>query len=205
MAGSTSPARQLQDANFDGAVCVACNLTNARLDGASFTGAYLPGVTLSGPRSMSADFDRAWLYCGGLTNSTVRRGCPGVQPPHWDWPLALGSGEAFGPVPFGRYQSDRVQLFDDVSTCPDGAAGRTAPAACWWTEAEPPGSDSGALLGGGPRDLPDPHVHTARTSASVPIPRAQSPRHGARRAADLEHHAVHRGLLRRLRRWRPSG
>ena len=111
---------QLKDAKFDGAVCVNCNLSRADLEGANFTGAYLPGVTLSNATLTSADFDGAWLYCGGLTNAQC--GAPqsqAPQPPHWDWPLALGSGETFGPVEFAA-PNLTAAVFDHVTTCPDG-------------------------------------------------------------------------------------
>ena len=114
---------QLKDAKFDGAVCVNCNLTGADLEGANFTGAYLPGVTLSNAILKGADFDGAWLYCGGLTNAQC--GAPqsqAPQPPHWDWPLALGSGEAFGPVEFAA-PNLTAAVFDHVTTCPDGQPG----------------------------------------------------------------------------------
>ena len=108
---------QLKDAKFDGAVCVNCNLARANLEGANFTGAYLPGVTLSNAFLTSADFDGAWLYCGGLTNPQC--GAPQSQPPLWDWPLALGSGESFGPVEFPAPNLTAAG-FDHVTTCPDG-------------------------------------------------------------------------------------
>ena len=118
----------LGGARFDNAVCVACNLSNATLSSASFTGAYLPGVVLSGAQLDGANFDRAWLYCGGPTNPK----CPSVpqsQPPQWDWPLALGSDEAFGPVPFAATNLTGANM-NDVSACPNGKAGSTSPVGC---------------------------------------------------------------------------
>ena len=118
----------LGGARFDNALCVACNLTNATLTGASFVGAYLPGVVLSGAQLGGANFDRAWLYCGGPTNPKCAS-VPQSQPPQWDWPLALGSGEAFGPVPFAATNLTGANL-NDVSACPNGKAGSTSPGGC---------------------------------------------------------------------------
>ncbi len=117
----------LTGAHFDDAVCVSCNLTNATLDDATFTGAYLPGVGLSGARLSGANFDRAWLYCGSLANDHCAK-APGSQP-LWAWPLALGTGETYGPVPFGATDLNGVDLAV-VSTCPDGKSGAIAPAGC---------------------------------------------------------------------------
>jgi uncharacterized protein YjbI with pentapeptide repeats len=107
---------QLNDAKFDGAVCVNCKLASAQLERATFTGAYLPGVVLSSATLTDASFDRAWLYCGGPTNPNCAS-----ETPDWDWPLALGSPEVFGPVKFGAPGLSGTS-FDHV-TCPDGTKG----------------------------------------------------------------------------------
>ena len=110
----------LTNARFDGTVCVACNFTGATLKGASFTGAYLPGVILGGATLMNVSFDQAWLYCGNLANSSCT-----LVPKHsqtWEWPLLLGSGEVFGPVPFRSTNLTGVSLAS-VTACPDGSSG----------------------------------------------------------------------------------
>jgi uncharacterized protein YjbI with pentapeptide repeats len=115
----------LTGAHFDDAVCVACNFTNATLNQATFTGAYLPGVALSGAHLSGVNFDKAWLYCGSLANDHCPK-VPGSES-RWAWPLALGSGETFGPVPFG---STTLTDLSVVSTCPDGKPGAAAPTGC---------------------------------------------------------------------------
>ncbi len=116
----------LTGARFDRAQCVACNMTNATLNEATFTDAYLPGLTLSGARLAEASFDRAWLYCGSTANDY----CKPVQGSQlWSWPLALGTGEAFGPVPFGMTNLTGADL-SVVTTCPDGKSGDSEPVGC---------------------------------------------------------------------------
>ncbi len=117
----------LTDAHFDRAICVACNFTNAHLSGASFTDAYLPGVVLANATLTRVDLDRAWLYCGNLANGSCSS-LPG-SPQRWTWPLSLGSGEAYGPVPFGAPNLTGASLVD-VTACPDGKAGSVPPAGC---------------------------------------------------------------------------
>lgn len=117
----------LTDAHFDRAVCVACNFTNAHLPGASFTEAYLPGVVLAGATLTGADLDRAWLYCGNVANASCAA-LPG-SPPRWSWRLDLGSGEAYGPIPFAAPDLSGESLAD-VTACPDGKAGSVPPAGC---------------------------------------------------------------------------
>jgi len=118
----------LRNARFDGAICVACNFTNATLTQASFTGAYLPGVILAGATLTGASFDQAWLYCGNTANDWCAR-VAGRSPSTWAWPLALGSGEAYGPVPFQATSLTGVSLAT-VTACPDGNAGSTPPTGC---------------------------------------------------------------------------
>jgi uncharacterized protein YjbI with pentapeptide repeats len=113
---------QLTGAHFDGAVCVSCNLANATLNQATFTGAYFPGAVLSGATLTGASFDRAWLYCGSLSNDWCTPTTPPSQPPTWTWPLALGSGEFFGAVPFASTDLTGVDL-TDVASCPHGETG----------------------------------------------------------------------------------
>ncbi|MGY6217835.1 pentapeptide repeat-containing protein [Methylolobus aquaticus] len=123
----------LSGARFDGTVCINCNFTNSVLapsgpgsPSASFVGAYLPGVQLASAELAGADFDGAWLYCGDANNSYCQTA---PQPQTWSWTLALGSGEVYGPVPFGVTDVANVSLAD-VSACPSGKSGATAPAGC---------------------------------------------------------------------------
>ena len=117
----------LTGARFDQAVCVACNFTNAALNEATFTGAYLPGMVLAAAKLAGVSFDRAWLYCGSLANDHCAK-VPGSEQ-RWAWPLTLGSEESFGPVPFGFTNLTGVDL-SVVNTCPDGKSGASAPAGC---------------------------------------------------------------------------
>jgi uncharacterized protein YjbI with pentapeptide repeats len=114
----------LTGGRFYGAVCVGCNLANATLNQASFTGAYLPGAVLSGATLSGTSLDRAWLYCGIANDGCTSE--PGAPPA---WPLVLGSGEAYGPVPFSATVLTGVSLAD-VIACPDGKAGSSLPAGC---------------------------------------------------------------------------
>jgi len=116
----------LTGARFDGAVCVGCNLANATLNQASFTGAYLPGAVLSGATLSGTSLDRAWFYCGSLDNQCL---VPGSSPPQLAWPLVLGSGEAYGPVPYRATDLTGGSLAD-VTACPDGIPGSTPPGGC---------------------------------------------------------------------------
>jgi hypothetical protein len=69
----------------------------------------------------------AWLYCGDRVNTA----CPtvGGSTDRWQWPLALGSGEDYGPVPFRQANLGNAPL-REVATCPDGKHGSSAPAGC---------------------------------------------------------------------------
>ena len=111
----------LTGARFDDAVCVACNFTNATLNEATFTGAYLPGVVAVGRQAVGRQLR------SGL--AVLRQ--PGQRPLHqgariatvvaagrWRW----ASGETFGPVPFAHTNLTGVDL-SVVSTCPDGKSG----------------------------------------------------------------------------------
>jgi uncharacterized protein YjbI with pentapeptide repeats len=104
----------LTGAKFDGAQCISCNLTGATLVGASFVGAYLPGAQLSGAQLNGAEFDRAWLFCGTLSDGLCQTN-NGLQ-----WDVALGSQETYGPVPFTTTSLNEGD-WAGVSTCPDGS------------------------------------------------------------------------------------
>jgi uncharacterized protein YjbI with pentapeptide repeats len=104
----------LTNAKFDNAQCVACNFTNSTMTGVTLTGAYLPGAQLTGATLQSASFDNAWLYCGDLTDSL----CKADGGSQAQWPLALGSRESYGPVPFTTTTLTEGQ-FTDVTVCPD--------------------------------------------------------------------------------------
>ncbi len=107
----------LSGAKFDGTQCVACNFTGSTLANVVFSRAYLPGAVFSGAQNFTGvDMTGAWLYCGDLQNSSC---APDPSPGRWDWPLALGVGETFGPVPFASTDLTGVSL-QDVIACPDG-------------------------------------------------------------------------------------
>ena len=117
----------LTGAKFDNAQCVNCNFTNATLNQASFTAGYLPGVTLSGATMTGASFDKAWLYCGSQTNERCKTNP--ANSAQWLWPLLLGSGEAYGPVPFGATTLSGAAM-SGVVACPSGKPGQQQPAGC---------------------------------------------------------------------------
>jgi uncharacterized protein YjbI with pentapeptide repeats len=117
----------LTGAKFDGAQCIGCNFTGATLDGASFSDAYLLGAVFSSATLPRVNLFGAWLYCGNLSNASCAS-VPGPEP-RWAWPLALSSGEAFGPVPFATTDLTGVSL-NEVTACPDGKDGSIAPVGC---------------------------------------------------------------------------
>lgn len=118
----------LTGAKFDDAQCVGCNFAASTLERVSFTGGYLPGANFAGVVSLrGASLLDARLYCGDPTNDACKR-IAGSEP-RWAWPLALGAGEDYGPVPFGDTNLAGTS-FDDVAACPDGKAGPSNPAGC---------------------------------------------------------------------------
>jgi uncharacterized protein YjbI with pentapeptide repeats len=110
----------LTGARFDGTQCIGCNFTDSKLDGASFAGAYLVGSVFSGATLNGTDLYNSWLYCGDTSNSACA-GVPQSSPPRWVWPLALGFGEVYGPVPFANPDLTGVSL-QGVKVCPNGTA-----------------------------------------------------------------------------------
>jgi len=117
----------LTKAKFDAAQCISCNFTGATLTGVNFSGADLPGVVLAGALTVTGvDLSGAWLYCGDSNSACTK--LSGSQP-RWAWPLALGSQEAYGPVPFAAPNLAGVSL-NDVAACPDGKAGAATPPGC---------------------------------------------------------------------------
>jgi uncharacterized protein YjbI with pentapeptide repeats len=117
----------LTKAKFDAAQCISCNFTGATLTGVNLSGADLPGVVLAGARTLTGiDLTDAWLYCGDSNSACTK--LPGSQP-RWSWPLALGSQEAYGPVPFASTNLTGVSL-NDVAACPDGKDGAANPPGC---------------------------------------------------------------------------
>ncbi|MBV9196082.1 MAG: pentapeptide repeat-containing protein [Solirubrobacterales bacterium] len=128
----------LTGAKFDGAQCIECTFTGSTLTRVSFSGAYMPGVVLSGVLSMKGvDLTGAWLYCGDFGNGSCSTD-PSFSG-EWDWPLALGSQESYGPVPFSNTNLTGVFL-KDVTACPDGKAGQAQPAGCGSSDLLPPGT-----------------------------------------------------------------
>ena len=89
----------LTAANFSEAQCIYCNFTNATLDQLTAIDAYMPGAQFDTVSLLGAQFDGAWLYCGTTDDSLCANNTGTTQ--HL-WPLALGSAEDFGPVPFSR-------------------------------------------------------------------------------------------------------
>jgi uncharacterized protein YjbI with pentapeptide repeats len=136
----------LTKAKFDAAQCISCNFTGATLTGVDFSGADLPGVVLAGATVTGIDLTDAWLYCGDSNSACAK--LPGSQP-RWSWPLALGSQEAYGPVPFASTKLAGISL-NDVAACPDGKAGAANPAGC-----------DGHLLPNGTLTVPAPCSSTA--------------------------------------------
>ena len=92
----------LTDAKFDDAQCIACNFTGATLTKVSFAGAFLPGAQLSSVTTLqNASFNGAWLYCGSdASGNPSDANCTPRGSTQPQWPLALGSQESYGPVPF---------------------------------------------------------------------------------------------------------
>ena len=103
----------LTGAKFENAQCVACNFTQATLTNVTATGAYMPGAQFTTAIVQSASFDQAWLYCGYGSDS----GCGPAGA--LQWPLALGSQEDYGPVPFTTTTLTQT-AWEDVTVCPDG-------------------------------------------------------------------------------------
>jgi uncharacterized protein YjbI with pentapeptide repeats len=106
----------LTNAKFDNAQCIACNFTGATLNGVSFSGADLPGAQLSDVTLQNASFFDAWLYCGDQNNDSCMTDSTFGG---WDWPVALGSQESYGPVPFTATTLNQGE-WTDVTVCPDG-------------------------------------------------------------------------------------
>ena len=102
----------LTSAKFENAQCVACNFTGATLTDVTAIGAYMPGAQFTEATVQSASFDRAWLYCGYRSDTLC--GPPGEL----QWPLALGSQEIYGPVPFTTTTLTQTAWMD-VGACPD--------------------------------------------------------------------------------------
>jgi uncharacterized protein YjbI with pentapeptide repeats len=103
----------LTGATFDNVQCIGCNFTGSTLDDASFSSAYLIGAVFSGAKLQGTNLYDAWLYCGNLNDSR----CDGDS--GLEWQLALGFGEASGPVRFLSTDLTGVSL-QDVKICPNG-------------------------------------------------------------------------------------
>ena len=111
----------LTDARFDDAQCIACNFTGATLNEVSFADAFLPGAQLSSVTSLlNASFTGAWLYCGSdASGNPSDANCTPRGSTQPQWPLALGSQESYGPVPFTTTTLSQGP-FTDVTACPSG-------------------------------------------------------------------------------------
>ena len=66
----------------------------------------------------------AWLYCGDVDNGHCAK-APGASP-GWTWPLPLGFGEAYGPVPFAATNVTGLAQ-QHLKLCPDGTPGANTP------------------------------------------------------------------------------
>jgi uncharacterized protein YjbI with pentapeptide repeats len=118
----------LTGAKFDGTQCIGCNFAASTLTRASFEGAYLPGASFAGVFNLSgANLLDARLYCGDRSNASCKR-LSGPET-RWAWPLVLGEGEDYGPVPFADTNLASASL-NDVAACPDGKSGQANPAGC---------------------------------------------------------------------------
>ena len=120
----------LTDAVFDRAQCINCKFTGATLTHANFTGAYLPGATFAGATSLRGP----GCSTPGLLRRSVQQFVRAGRRDHgrWAWPLALGSSEAYGPVPFADTDFGDLPAgkLDNVGDCPDGKGGQSQPAGC---------------------------------------------------------------------------
>ena len=105
----------LTAANFSDAQCIYCNFTNATLNELIALNAYMPGAQFDTVTLQSAQWDGSWLYCGNL-GDTLCGADGGTQ---HEWPLALGSAEDFGPVPFSPTTRTDGE-WSAVSNCPSG-------------------------------------------------------------------------------------
>ena len=126
----------LTGAHFDYAQCIGCNFTGSNLDQATFTHAYLIGAVFATVTMQDTNLYNAWLYCGDVDNSS----CASVpnSPGRWTWPLALGVGEVYGPVPFGT--TDVTGLAQKpVKICPDGTPGANDPGCAFRLLPDPAG------------------------------------------------------------------
>ena len=143
----------LTGAKFDRTQCVSCNFAGSTMTDAVFSNAYLPGVEFAGAQSFGGvDLAGAWLYCGDPEDSQCEQNS---DPDKLAWPLALGVGETYGPVPFASTSLKGVSL-QDVTACPDGlppsppASAPKAPATCAGHLLPSSGaSPARGLLGGG--------------------------------------------------------
>ena len=162
----------LSGATFDGAQCIGCNFTGSTLDDVNFIGTYLPGAIFAGVQSMKgARLHDAWLYCGDRVNTA----CPtvGDSTDRWQWPLALGSGEDYGPVPFRQTNLGNAPL-REAATCPDGKHGSSAPAGCETANLVPAANHAPPIparcSAAGPGTCPVPTSTLLDTSAAAPKP-----------------------------------
>jgi uncharacterized protein YjbI with pentapeptide repeats len=122
--GFNLTSTNLTGAHFDNAQCIGCNFTGSSLQQATFSGAYVLGATLSNAHLQGANLVNAWFYCGDTSDSA----CP-VSGSTTVWPLSLGFGEAYGPVPFVTTNLTGIPG-EQPSFCPDGTTGTSVAAVC---------------------------------------------------------------------------
>ena len=171
--GFSLTSAPLTGAKFDQAICVACNFTGAQLGDGSFEGAYLPGATFTNTTLTGAHFVDAWFYCGSPAETPCKDASTGAL----SWPLVLGTGEGYGPVPYTATTVTGATL-TGIATCPGGGSGGNGcvnqmlpsapappiPAPCsaaghgscpsttvtWWSTAGPPAASPLSLAAAAP-------------------------------------------------------
>jgi len=114
-AGLSFTGADLTGANFSLAQCIFCDFTSATMDDVNAIGAYLPGAQFGGGSFTNAQFARAWLFCGDPLEALCEAD---VNPGQFDWPLALGTAEDYGPVAYSPTDVSPA-AWTAVANCPD--------------------------------------------------------------------------------------
>jgi uncharacterized protein YjbI with pentapeptide repeats len=122
--GFNLTSTNLTGAHFDNAQCIGCNFTGSSLQQATFSGAYVLGAILSNAQLQGANLVNAWFYCGDTSDSACQ-----ISGSSKVWPLSLGFGEVYGPVPFVTTDLTGIPA-EQPSICPDGTAGTSVAAVC---------------------------------------------------------------------------
>ena len=188
----------LTGAHFDNAQCIGCNFTGSSLQHATSPGAYVLGAVLSNAHLQGANLVNAWFYCGDTNDSA----CP-VSGSSKVWPLALGFGEVYGPVPFVTTNLTGIPA-EQPQHLPgrhggDERSGRV----CWPHAAQFSHHHTGGLLGISLRRLPDCDDDDLRCQPARAFePARAGAERGANGSADLVDDAGGQPRLRhRAERW----